>query len=141
MILHGLFGSGSNWRRVARELATSYRVLAVDLRNHGASPWADSMSYLEMADDVLRLIERERLSRPAVIGHSMGGKVAMALALMYPKQVGRLTVVDIAPVPMRTACRRSRRPCGRSTRCMRPAARKCGSAWPAWCPMPASCPS
>ncbi len=98
VILHGLFGSGSNWRRVARELAASHRVLAVDLRNHGASPWADSMSYLEMADDVLQLIERERLSRPAVIGHSMGGKVAMALALMYPQQVGRLTVVDIAPV-------------------------------------------
>ena len=99
VILHGLFGSGSNWRRVARELSASYRVLAVDLRNHGASPWADSMSYLQMADDVLRLIERERLSRPAVIGHSMGGKVAMALALMYPEQVGHLTVVDIAPVP------------------------------------------
>src|SRR5688572_31064710 len=99
VILHGLFGSGSNWRQVARELATSHRVLAVDLRNHGASPWVETMSYLEMADDVLRLIERQRLSRPAVIGHSMGGKVAMALALMYPRQVGRLTVVDIAPVP------------------------------------------
>lgn len=99
LILHGLFGSGSNWRQVVRELASTYRVLAVDLRNHGASPWADTMSYLEMADDVLRLIERERLSRPAVVGHSMGGKVAMALALMYPKQVGRLSVVDIAPVP------------------------------------------
>jgi pimeloyl-ACP methyl ester carboxylesterase len=98
VILHGLFGSGSNWRRAARELAGSHRVIAVDLRNHGASPWADSMSYLEMADDVLRLIEREDLSRPAVLGHSMGGKVAMALALMYPQQVGQLTVVDIAPV-------------------------------------------
>lgn len=99
VILHGLFGSGSNWRRVASELAGSHRVLAVDLRNHGASPWADSMSYLDMADDVLRLLLRERLSRPAVIGHSMGGKVAMALALMHPKQVGQLTVVDIAPLP------------------------------------------
>jgi pimeloyl-ACP methyl ester carboxylesterase len=98
VILHGLFGSGGNWRRVARALACSHRVLSVDLRNHGASPWVDSMSYLEMADDVLRLIEREGLSRPEVIGHSMGGKVAMALALMYPQQVGRLTVVDIAPV-------------------------------------------
>ena len=99
VILHGLFGSGSNWRTVARDLAGSHRVLCVDLRNHGASPWADSMDYLEMADDVLRLIEREQLSRPAVIGHSMGGKVAMALALMYPQQIGHLTVVDIAPVP------------------------------------------
>jgi pimeloyl-ACP methyl ester carboxylesterase len=98
LILHGLFGSGSNWRRVARELATSHRVLAVDLRNHGASPWADTMTYPQMADDVLRLIDRERLTRPAVIGHSMGGKVAMALALLYPDEVSRLTVVDIEPV-------------------------------------------
>jgi esterase len=98
LILHGLFGSGGNWRGVARELASMHRVLTVDLRNHGASPWADSMSYLAMADDVLRLIEREGLSRPAVIGHSMGGKVAMALALMEPQHVGHLTVVDIAPV-------------------------------------------
>lgn len=98
VILHGLFGSGGNWRSVARELSRSHRVLLVDLRNHGASPWAESMSYLEMADDVLRLIERLGLSRPSVLGHSMGGKVAMALALLYPQHVGRLTVVDIAPV-------------------------------------------
>jgi esterase len=99
VILHGLFGSAGNWRTVARELEGSHRVLSVDLRNHGASPWIDSMSYLEMADDVLRLIERERLPQPSVIGHSMGGKVAMALALMYPEAVGHLTVVDIAPLP------------------------------------------
>lgn len=98
LILHGLFGSGSNWRGVARGLAGTHRVITVDLRNHGASPWADSMSYLEMADDLKRLIERERLRRPAVMGHSMGGKTAMALALMYPECVGRLIVVDIAPV-------------------------------------------
>lgn len=98
LILHGLFGSGGNWRGVARELAATHRVLMVDLRNHGASPWADSMGYLEMADDVKRLIEREGLQQPAVMGHSMGGKTAMALALMYPDLVGRLIVVDIAPV-------------------------------------------
>jgi len=98
LILHGLFGSGGNWRGVARELATHNRVYCVDLRNHGASPWADSMGYLEMADDVKRLIDREGLRRPAVIGHSMGGKTAMALALMYPESIGALVAVDIAPV-------------------------------------------
>ena len=73
-------------------------MLTVDLRNHGASPWADTMGYFEMADDVQRLIEREGLRQPAVMGHSMGGKVAMALALLHPQCVGRLIVVDIAPV-------------------------------------------
>ena len=98
VILHGLFGSGNNWRGIARGLAATHRVLTVDLRNHGASPWADTMGYFEMADDVQRLIEREGLRQPAVMGHSMGGKVAMALALLHPQCVGRLIVVDIAPV-------------------------------------------
>ena len=99
VVLHGLFGSSRNWRGIARELAATHSVFSADLRNHGASPWADSMDYLEMADDVRQLIERLGLARPAVMGHSMGGKTAMALALRYPAQVGRLIVVDIAPVP------------------------------------------
>ena len=66
MVLHGLFGSSGNWRGIARELAGhALPVHCVDLRNHGASPWADSMGYVEMADDVLQLIERERLRSPA----------------------------------------------------------------------------
>jgi pimeloyl-ACP methyl ester carboxylesterase len=99
VILHGLFGSSGNWRGIARELAGTHSVFSVDLRNHGASPWADSMDYVEMADDVLQLIERLGLDRPTVMGHSMGGKTAMALALRHPRRVGRLIVVDIAPVP------------------------------------------
>jgi esterase len=98
LILHGLFGSGGNWRSVARELSATHQVLCVDLRNHGASPWADSMPYAEMAGDVLRVIEREGLQQPIVMGHSMGGKTAMALALLHPKAVSRLILVDIAPV-------------------------------------------
>jgi pimeloyl-ACP methyl ester carboxylesterase len=97
MVLHGLFGSGSNWRGTARQLAARHTVHCVDLRNHGASPWADSMDYVEMADDVLQLIDRLGLKCPAVLGHSMGGKVAMALALRHPQRVARLIVVDIAP--------------------------------------------
>ena len=98
LVLHGLFGSGSNWRGVARALAASFTVHAADLRNHGASPWSDSMDYAEMADDVLQLMDRLGLDTCAVLGHSMGGKTAMALALRHPQRVSRLIVVDIAPV-------------------------------------------
>ena len=98
LILHGLFVSSSNWRSVAGHLAGSHTVHCVDLRNHGASPWADTMDYAEMADDVLQLCDRLGLKAPAVMGHSMGGKTAMALALRHPQRVGRLIVVDIAPV-------------------------------------------
>ena len=98
VVLHGLFGSGSNWRGVARALGDSHTVHCVDLRNHGASPWADSMGYAAMADDVLQLIDRLGLKRPAVMGHSMGGKTAMALALRHPQRIGPLIVVDVAPI-------------------------------------------
>lgn len=98
LVLHGLFGSSTNWRSIARRLSAHYRVLSVDLRNHGASPWAETMDYVAMAGDVARLIERQGLQRPSLIGHSMGGKVAMALALLQPELIDRLIVVDIAPV-------------------------------------------
>lgn len=98
LLLHGLFASSANWRSVADALASSYRVYSVDLCNHGRSPCAIDMSYLAMADDVLRLIEREGLQAPAVVGHSMGGKVAMALALTAPYAVERVIVIDVAPV-------------------------------------------
>ena len=98
LLLHGLYGSSSNWRRIAKALSDRHRVLSVDLRNHGASPWAGTMTYAEMAADVAALIDRLGLEKPAVLGHSMGGKVAMTLALTDGSHVGRLIVVDIAPV-------------------------------------------
>ena len=98
IILHGLFGSARNWSTVARSLAASHRVIALDLRNHGASPWAETMTYAEMADDVAQFIAAARLDRPSIVGHSMGGKVAMTLALGGAVEVGALVVVDIAPV-------------------------------------------
>jgi pimeloyl-ACP methyl ester carboxylesterase len=98
VVLHGLFGSGRNWAQLAAALAGRYRVYLPDARNHGASPWADAMDYSAMALDVLDLIQRERLDRPVVIGHSMGGKTAMALALEHPDAIGAVGVVDIAPV-------------------------------------------
>ncbi|MDM0053762.1 alpha/beta fold hydrolase [Variovorax sp. J22R115] len=97
VVLHGLFGAGRNWTHVAQSLAADYRVYLPDARNHGASPWAESMSYAEMARDVLALIERERLQQPFVVGHSMGGKTAMALALSHPQAIGGMAVIDIAP--------------------------------------------
>lgn len=98
LLLHGLYGSGANWRRIAKALSDRHRVVSVDLRNHGASPWVATMSYAEMAADVAALIDRLGLDHPAVLGHSMGGKVAMTLALTDPGKLGRLVVVDIAPV-------------------------------------------
>ena len=98
IILHGLFGSSRNWGTVAQCLTKSYSVDRVDLRNHGASPWHDTMDYLVMADDVKQFIEQHQLENPIVLGHSMGGKVAMVLAMRYPALVKALVVVDVAPV-------------------------------------------
>ncbi|HEY1795389.1 MAG TPA: alpha/beta fold hydrolase [Stellaceae bacterium] len=92
-ILHGLFGWGRNWATIAQRLAARYRVIALDLRNHGNSPWADTMTYTEMAEDA-----RDTLGKNVtLIGHSMGGKAAMVAALTGD-WVERLIVVDIAPV-------------------------------------------
>lgn len=97
VILPGLFGSKRNWSSVARQLAEQRQVITVDLRNHGESPWDDVHDYPAMAGDVAQLIEAQGLQPAAVLGHSMGGKVAMVLALTRPELVSRLIVVDIAP--------------------------------------------
>ena len=97
-LLHGLFGSARNLSGVQRALAPNYRVLALDMRNHGASPHDPVMDYASMAADVLETLAAEGALPAAVMGHSMGGKVAMRLALTAPEQVRRLVVADIAPV-------------------------------------------
>jgi pimeloyl-ACP methyl ester carboxylesterase len=96
-ILHGLFGSGRNWAGIAQRLAAYHRVIALDLRNHGVSPWADTMDYAEMAEDVRARLHASGHRRFALLGHSMGGKAAMVLALAHGAEVARLVVVDIAP--------------------------------------------
>lgn len=97
LIVHGLFGSARNWRAIAKRMAAHRRIVVVDMRNHGASPRADSQSYGDMAGDLAEVING--LKTPVdVIGHSMGGKAAMVLALHQPDLVGRLLVADIAPV-------------------------------------------
>ena len=98
LLAHGLFGSSTNWRAIARELSTDYRVLVVDLRNHGNSPHRPSMTYQDMAGDLALLISEQVRGKVAVCGHSMGGKAVMTLSLLHPGLVGSLIVLDIAPV-------------------------------------------
>lgn len=97
--LHGLFGQGKNWTSIAKALADDYRVTLVDLPNHGRSAWTEEVSYPGMARAVSDLlIAQADGDQVSVVGHSMGGKVAMALALLHPQLVRRLCVVDISPV-------------------------------------------
>jgi pimeloyl-ACP methyl ester carboxylesterase len=98
VILHGLLGSARNWAAPAKQLGEHFRVYVLDLRNHGRSPWAASMRFDEMAADVAAFIQRHALRDAALIGHSLGGKVAMRLALTRPELIARLAVVDVAPV-------------------------------------------
>ncbi len=97
IILHGFFASARNWRTVARILSENFHVWVPDLRNHGASPHAVTMDYPAMAADIGLFIEQHQLNRPHIMGHSMGGKVAMYFALQYPEVLDKLIVVDISP--------------------------------------------
>lgn len=97
IIAHGLFGSGRNWRGVAKKISDAGRkVIVVDMRNHGSSFWHESHCYEDLAKD-LRNIVMKFSNSADIIGHSMGGKAAMVLALCYPQYVNKLIVVDIAP--------------------------------------------
>jgi pimeloyl-ACP methyl ester carboxylesterase len=100
-LLHGLFGMARNLGLVQRALASRHRVLALDMRNHGASPHAAAMDYRAMAADVLETLAHHGALPAALVGHSMGGKAAMMAALLHPAQVTRLLAADIAPVPYR----------------------------------------
>lgn len=97
LIAHGLFGSARNWGVLAKRLSDTRRVLAVDMRNHGSSFWSDAHGYLDLADDLAEVIHAHG-GVADVVGHSMGGKAAMALALTHPSRVRGLVVADIAPV-------------------------------------------
>lgn len=97
LIAHGLYGSGRNWGVIAKRLSDRRQVIAVDMRNHGESPRFDSHTYPEMADDLAGVIAAHG-GRADVLGHSMGGKTSMMLALRHPYLVNSLIVADIAPV-------------------------------------------
>jgi pimeloyl-ACP methyl ester carboxylesterase len=98
VLLHGLFGTARNWTFVQQQLAANRRVIALDARNHGNSPQDPAMDYRVMAADVAETLGAMGLRRVALLGHSMGGKTAMTLALARPELVSRLVVADIAPV-------------------------------------------
>lgn len=97
IILHGLFGFSDNWQSIAKGLADERLVVTPDLRNHGRSPHAPTHTYLDMAEDLHDFMQSRWMFSADIVGHSMGGKVAMQLALNYPDMVNRLVVVDIEP--------------------------------------------
>ncbi|MEL7012984.1 MAG: alpha/beta fold hydrolase [Pseudomonadota bacterium] len=98
LIAHGLYGSGRNWGVIAKRLSDQRQVVTVDMRNHGASPWFDTHTYQDLAGDLAEVLE-DLGGRFDVLGHSMGGKASMMLALTRSDLVNRLIVADIAPVP------------------------------------------
>jgi pimeloyl-ACP methyl ester carboxylesterase len=94
LIAHGLFGSARNWGVIAKRLSADRQVIAVDMRNHGSSPWFQTHSYADLADDLAAMID----GPVDLLGHSMGGKAAMVTALQNPHKINKLIVADIAPV-------------------------------------------
>ncbi len=98
VVMHGLFGSADNWRGLARRWSDELGVWCLDLRNHGRSFHALGMNYSQQAEDLLYWLDSEDLDQVSLLGHSMGGKVAMEFALRYPSRVDKLVLADIAPV-------------------------------------------
>src|SRR5690554_5424616 len=98
ILLHGLFGALENLGAIARQFQKERQVHALDLRNHGSSFHTDTMDYPSMAADVLAYMNEQRIDRASLLGHSMGGKVAMQVALQAPERVEKLIVADIAPI-------------------------------------------
>ncbi|MBN1131744.1 MAG: alpha/beta fold hydrolase [Bacteroidales bacterium] len=99
IIIHGLYGSGDNWAGIARELSEYFEVYAIDQRNHGRSPHDDVHSYEAMRDDLAGFMDRLKIRRAILLGHSMGGKTAMFFAERYPERVQTLISVDMGPGP------------------------------------------
>jgi esterase len=98
MLIHGLLGSLDNLNMVAKDLREHFTVTSVDVRNHGDSFHENSMSYDELAKDIINVMEHLSIDKTHLLGHSMGGKIAMKVALSYPEKVNNLVVADIAPV-------------------------------------------
>lgn len=97
LILHGLLGSLDNWQTIAKQVAITHQVYIIDQRNHGRSPHSENFNYEILAKDILDFCVEHKIEKTTIIGHSMGGKVAMLLALEHPTFIEKLIVVDIAP--------------------------------------------
>ncbi|WP_297090741.1 alpha/beta fold hydrolase [uncultured Draconibacterium sp.] len=97
VVVHGLYGSSDNWINIAKRLAEKHTVYLVDQRNHGRSPFADSHTYNDMRNDLEAFFEKHGIEKAILLGHSMGGKVAMWFAADFPEKVEKLVIADIAP--------------------------------------------
>lgn len=97
VILHGLYGSSDNWMNYGRLLSKYFTVYLIDQRNHGRSPHSDSHTYDDLANDLKQFLEEHNIEKTSIIGHSMGGKVAMEFTIRFPEKINHLVVVDIAP--------------------------------------------
>ena len=98
LLIHGLFGSLDNLGILARGLKDDRPLIQVDVRNHGLSPREDEMNYRVMAQDMLDTLDAQGIERIAVIGHSMGGKIAMTMSALAPERIEQMVMIDIAPV-------------------------------------------
>ncbi|NOQ65132.1 MAG: alpha/beta fold hydrolase [Methyloprofundus sp.] len=101
LILHGFFASSRNWRQIAKRLAERHHVYLLDMRNHGDSPHDPVMDYPSMAEDIVAFLKQQQLTKANILGHSMGGKVAMCLAFTQPDSINQLIVADISPTSYR----------------------------------------
>ena len=101
VLIHGLFGSLDNLNMVAKGLADTFRITNIDVRNHGASFHESNMEYPQLAQDVVDTLNSLSINKTMILGHSMGGKIAMQLALDFPELVEKLILADIAPVVYR----------------------------------------
>lgn len=97
IVLHGLFGSSDNWVSMAKRFSDKYALYLLDLRNHGQSPHSNTHDYPSMVEDLVAFVQEEKLDKAILLGHSMGGKVAMKFAVQNPTKVEKLVVVDMAP--------------------------------------------
>jgi pimeloyl-ACP methyl ester carboxylesterase len=97
LVLHGFLGSSDNWRGMRKRFAATYKVFSLDQRNHGSSPHSSSMNYGVMAGDVREFMFEQGLSQISLLGHSMGGKVAMQFACESPEAIDKLVILDIGP--------------------------------------------
>ncbi len=97
VIIHGFLGMGDNWHLLAQQFATDFSVYVMDMRNHGKSPHSDEFSLPLMVDDIIETLDTENINKVNIIGHSMGGKVGMLMALENPSRVDKLVVADMAP--------------------------------------------
>lgn len=97
IILHGLFGSSDNWLTLAKKFGQFRKVYLLDQRNHGSSPHDDDFSYGAMVEDLYHFLKQHDIIKPDILGHSMGGKIAMFFAVKYPSHINKLIVIDIGP--------------------------------------------